>query len=631
MANIGSFFRITIGAKIGIGFAAVALVLAVTVGLTITKVDETNIVTNRLIELRTPTSQASLNMLNGINHSLAALRGWIILGKDKFKDERYNAWASSIEPSLALMKNFSVNWTDPENVKRMKIIGNELQKFERYQEQIEDIAQTIENQPAMKILLQEASPQGDILFAEITKIIDIELMLPATPERKELLGIMADVRGTTGAGLANIRAYLLSGDKQFVKKFDLLWTKNTRRNIDLSTREYMLNDAQKSSFKNFNRARKLFSQLPNKMFEIRGNDSWNIANDLLGTKAAPSAFKIKKQLEGMIVSQKNLMEQDSSKAQLLSEQLIKSLWMLLLAGVSLASIIGFAIARLITKPIQTMVKTLNSVAAGDLTVEIESTSKDEIGELLNSTKKMVEKLREIVGDVNKGSSYVSTGAQELSLASQMLSSGTSEQAASLEQISASMQQMAANIHRSSDNAEETKKIALQTSKDAQEGGEAVSNAVDAMKKIANTTSAVEEIARQINLLALNAAIEAAHAGEHGKGFAVVAEQVKKLAQESKNAASEITHLSANSVKVAGRAGQLLASIVPDIRKTAELVQEISASTHELSVGAEQIHSAIQILDKTVQKGSTSSDEVSNTAEGYQNKLLICALPLASSK
>jgi len=177
-----------------------------------------------------------------------------------------------------------------------------------------------------------------------------------------------------------------------------------------------------------------------------------------------------------------------------------------------------------------------------------------------------------------------------------------------------MEQMAANIKQNADNALQTEKIALKSAEDAKEGGEAVAQTVSAMKQIAEKISIIEEIARQTDLLALNAAIEAARAGEHGKGFAVVASEVRKLAERSQTSAAEISSLSGSSVEVAEKAGNMLVKIVPDIQKTAELVQEISAASNEQNAGADQINKALQQLDQVIQQNSSASEEMASTSE-----------------
>jgi methyl-accepting chemotaxis protein len=278
------------------------------------------------------------------------------------------------------------------------------------------------------------------------------------------------------------------------------------------------------------------------------------------------------------------------------------------------SIIVLVLVHRTLAPIKTLIENMSKMSNGDLTLELKADQEDEVGQLIEAVNKTIAILKGIVSDVKSAAEDVTSGSQQLSAGSEQMSQGTTEQAASAEEASSSVEEMNATIRQNADNAQQTEKIAIKSASDALESGKAVSEAVAAMKDIAKKISIIEEIARQTNLLALNAAIEAARAGEHGKGFAVVASEVRKLAERSQVAAGEISELSGRSVEVAERAGTMLTKLVPDIQKTSELVQEISASSKEQASGADQINAAIQQLNQVIQQNAGAAEEMASTAE-----------------
>ncbi|WP_417728224.1 methyl-accepting chemotaxis protein [Roseovarius sp.] len=290
----------------------------------------------------------------------------------------------------------------------------------------------------------------------------------------------------------------------------------------------------------------------------------------------------------------------------------------LVALMSAAAVIGIAAAAWVTfsisKGLKSAIDITGKVASGDLTETAVVRGNDEISDLLQSVNGMVLKLREVVGDVTSAIRNVSSGSQQMAATSEELSQGATEQATSTEEASSSVEQMSANIKQSAENAAETERMAVKSAQDARESGKAVAEAVTAMQDIANRIMVVQEIARQTDLLALNAAVEAARAGEHGRGFAVVAAEVRKLAERSQTAATEISGLSATTVRSAENAGTMLQGLVPDIERTSALVSEISAASQELSSGAAQINLAIQQLDKVTQENTSAAEELSATAE-----------------
>ncbi len=326
---------------------------------------------------------------------------------------------------------------------------------------------------------------------------------------------------------------------------------------------------------------------------------------------------------------------------------------LILASLALAVWVGSILVRAIVNPLNEMVRVADNIARGDLSDRIDTSSKDEMGKLQtsmysmsqslnrmadaatalaagdltvrvdpqserdvlgNALSRMVEKLRQMIAEVTQGASGLSAAAQQVSSASQSLSQGTSEQAASVEETSASLEEMSASITRNAENSKEMEKIAVKGAIDAEESGRSVQETVEAMKQIAQKTGIVEEIAYQTNLLALNAAIEAARAGEHGRGFAVVAAEVRQLAGRSQNAAKEISELAKSSVHIAETSGKQLIDLVPAIRKTAELVQEVAAASGEQSSGVNQVNKAMGMMDQITQRNASASEELASTAE-----------------
>jgi len=290
----------------------------------------------------------------------------------------------------------------------------------------------------------------------------------------------------------------------------------------------------------------------------------------------------------------------------------------MIALIVIAAVLGFAIGafvtRTISRPLNRAMDIANSLAEGDLNVRVEVDSRDETGKLLASMQHMTERLRTVMTDVRSAADSLSSASEQVSATSQSLSQAATEQAASVEETTASVEEMSASIAQNTESAQITDGIAGKAANDAVEGGRAVREMVQAMKQIADKIGIIDDIAYQTNLLALNAAIEAARAGDHGKGFAVVAAEVRKLAERSQVAAQEIGGVASNSVQLAAQAGALLNEIVPNIQKTSDLVQEITAASQEQSSGAAQINIAMGQMNQITQQNASASEELAATAE-----------------
>lgn len=282
--------------------------------------------------------------------------------------------------------------------------------------------------------------------------------------------------------------------------------------------------------------------------------------------------------------------------------------------IALATIASYIITRSIKYPLKQSVAFAKRIAEGDLTQNIEDNRNDELGTLMQTLNGMGKTLNGIISEILQGAEGISDASQDISSSSQVLSDGANQQASSTEEVSSSMEQMAANIQQNTDNARQTEKISLKAVAEIKQGSDSTNATAETMKRIAETITIINEIAFQTNILALNAAVEAARAGEHGRGFAVVASEVRKLAERSRIAADEIHKLSGEGVKVSIEAGKKLAETVPEIERTAQLVQEIAAASIEQASGADQVNNAIQLLNNITQQNAASSEELATNSE-----------------
>jgi methyl-accepting chemotaxis protein len=389
------FRDMTIGKKVGFGFGVITLILMGVVLLTIQQVKSMEVTTKRVVELRTPTAHASLMMLNGINHSLASLRGWIILGDWKFQMERAIAWEKQVNPSLQMMHGLAPKWTDQENRIRLQSIEEKINNFKKIQQKIEDIARTPENSPAQKILFAQAEPLEKSIVATVSTMIKQEMKNNNTFKNKRLIEILANIETTTSLALERADEFLLSGEQEFKKESLENWKQNYEHMHVLNNNKNNLNKEQVKNFELLQDKLNQFGPLLEEIIRIRSGEDWNLANHWVKTEAAPLAFRIKELLNDMTSVQEELLETDVAEISRKTHFLIVLLVALFFSAALISIVLGVNITRSISEPILNICKMADELAHDNPKRKLLPVfSQNELGTLSQSFNQILERLHE---------------------------------------------------------------------------------------------------------------------------------------------------------------------------------------------------------------------------------------------
>ena len=385
--------------------------------------------------LRVPTALSGSRMLNNINSSFANLRGYMLTGDKTFKSNLADDW-KYISSDMILIEELSKDWAAEQNIERWQEFKDLYSEFHEAQVRVQSIAHTADEQPALKILIEEALPRADVLNREVTGMIDEEVQLEATPDRKALLGTMADIRETMALTLTNTRLFLLTGDEQFYLHFEANWDKNTRRYDKLNARIDLLTQSQRERVERFDTVRTELELLLPKMFEIRRSEQWNMANYILITEVVPRCKILLDILEGserassrgiggLVGSQAYLLMNDTAEAVEDADILRVFLWTSLCFGIIFSTGVVVVLAHSIVNPVSRITEATGVLASGDLGATIPDTDrKDEIGKLakgifafqtqLIEAKKVRDEQSKIREEIDKAKSeFISTVSHEL--------------------------------------------------------------------------------------------------------------------------------------------------------------------------------------------------------------------------
>lgn len=607
--------RFTIGKKLGLGFGVILFLMVINSAVAYIKVKNMEASVDMVVSQAFPTKLACGELLNGINHSLSALRGYLILGSDpenarKFKADRADGW-KEIDSALADMDGFGEHFTSAQDRKYLRTISSTVEEFRAAQKGIETIAQTSGNVPAYQLLLDEASPRAAKIEAAFTKIIDGEQLQEVTAERNRLLKNLADIRASFALAMASIRTYLLSGDKDHNVGFQEHWKDYQAAHQLINASVALFSESQKREWEAYTGLHTEYDPLPQKMFDLRSAANWNQANFELATEAAPRAQKMIEALRAIRDSANQRVDLARKDMEAAARELTRTLILVTLVAIGIGLAVALMLSQKIATAVQAVVERATAIANGHLTGSaLAITTQDEIGQLAEVFNVMLDSLKDQVGQMRSAAENLNGASAEILSSTQEQASSTAEQASTVQEITSTIEEINQSGAQISDKAKAVATSAEATSTASQAGLQAVAKGNRAMESIREQVeevaetivslsektlavgeiiSTVNDIAERSNLLALNAAIEATSAGAEGNRFAVVANEMKNLADQAKEATVQVRNI--------------LSEIQKGINTSVMLIEE---AVKRVESGKQQA----ELTEQTIrQMGSTTDESV----------------------
>ncbi len=658
--------RLTIGKKLAIGFTAIVATIAAAAGVQLTQAVKLERSQFDLIEERVPIISSIMDALRSLDRTGGSLRGYLLTGNKDLINRRLEGWGDA-DAAFKILDELKHN-IDEACQANLKAAEDKADGMKKLQAEAERYAASDDNIPADQLMRTEINGRIATIVAEISKMKEIEERLEATPQRKRLLGSIADFRDSISYGFASLREFVTTGEAASKEDFNERWTINTAATERIDAAENLLTPEQKEHWATITKLRAEFAPLPAQVISLRESPEWNRARFIESAKLTLINREVRKHLLDIYTSQVELLQKDKEH---LAGAMSTTFWATIggtIATALLAIAIGVFVTRQITRALAPVVDRARAIAKGDLSgPTLVSRSSDETRTLTDAMNEMTTALRSLVGELDRASQEVSAAATEIAASSEQMSGGIRTQNTQLGDMASAVSELNASIGDVAAQARTAATSAGDSGKTAQRGSEIVQATVSDMKVIKDQTASnaqrvqtlgergkkvgevaqvIDDIAEQINLLALNAAIEAARAGEHGRGFAVVADEVRKLADRTSTATSEI----AESIKAiqeetshvvdaiqAGRAsvdegmqratnaGKSLSEILSSVNGVSTVVSSIAAAAQEQASASDQISRSIESVNATAREtdaGSTQCATAANQLSGRAESLRV---------
>jgi methyl-accepting chemotaxis protein len=657
-------FNFRIRGRLISGFVAVSAITALSVGYTVFAVGGISSTVDRMVNLRTPVALASTELVGNLYSTLATLRGYLLTGNPQGKLDRMAMW-KEMDATVAAFDEKATQFTNPENKRKWAEAKALLAEFRAAQDKAEALAFTADAYPATKLMTAEASPRAELIFSEITRMINEEEGLEATADRKRLLKAMADTRGNFAAAIAQLRLYLSSGEKSDKEKFARPWELFEKGFAAVSAQKGRLTTAQLAAFEKITRARTELAPLYEKTFALRESTNWNAPVEILVTEAAPRALKILDLLDGpkgsdgtrsggIKTNQKKMLAQGQQEVHASISFLEMVLWGLLATGLGVSAMIALFTARSIATPIQGMTAAMGKLAGGDTSTVVPAIGRgDEIGEMAgavqvfkdhiieadrlraeqeqseeraaaqrktdmhalanrfeNAVGEIIETLSSSSTELEAAANTLTRTAESTQELSTTVSAASEEASANVQSVASASEEMSSSVNEIGRQVLEAARIAGAAVEQAQKTNERVTALSQAAARIGDVVELINTIAGQTNLLALNATIEAARAGEAGRGFAVVASEVKALAEQTAKATGEISHQIADIQS----ATQDSVAAIKEISGTIDRISEISST---IASAVEEQGAATQEISRNVTQAAHGTQQVASSIADVQ--------------